>query len=143
MQLDVCSVGCVTKIMRILVFGNALVKKDSIALKLVPQLKKKFKGIEFVEFDSAENLEEEGPELTILDVAEGIEKVTVVNDLEELEARKTYSMHDFDLAITLKILKKIKAIDSVKIIAVPADYSVKKAFEGASKIISSLLSKSG
>ena len=127
MQLDVCSVGCVTKIMRILVFGNALVKKDSIALKLVPQLKKKFKGIEFVEFDSAENLEEEGPELTILDVAEGIEKVTVVNDLEELEARKTYSMHDFDLALTLRILKKMKIIKSVRIIAIPASHKIKKA----------------
>jgi Ni,Fe-hydrogenase maturation factor len=56
---------------------------------------------------------------------------------------KSYSMHDFDLPITLKLLKKIGSLDSVLIIGVPSDYSKEKAIAEVSKIISSLLSKNG
>ncbi len=101
----------------------------------MPELKKAFPDINFKEFDSAENLEDEGPDLTILDVAEGITRVVIITDLEELEARKVYSMHDFDLALTLRILLKIKAIISVRIIAIPVDHPIKKAFSEASEQI--------
>ena len=51
---------------------------------------------------------------------------------------KTASMHDFDLPITLRILIKLKAIDSVKIIAIPAGYEEKKAIEEISAIIKAI-----
>lgn len=128
--------------MRVLVFGNFLVKEDSLALKLVASLAKKFPNIEFKEFDSAENLESEGRDLVILDVAKGIEAVTLLDGFNDLETTHAYSMHDFDLSVTLRILKKIKAIDSVKIIAVPIEYDEKKALEDVIKLLSTLLSKS-
>lgn len=121
--------------MKILVFGNPLVKKDSLAIELVPELKKLFPKIEFKELDAAENIEEEGRNLIVLDVAQGIDHVTLLEDLSILEAAPQYSMHDFDLALTLKILKKMKKIDSVKIIAMPMHYEKKKALKEIQKIV--------
>lgn len=128
--------------MKILVFGNPLVKADSLPLRILPKLREIFPSIEFKEFDTAENLEDEGRDLVILDAAQGIDKVVLIEDLESLSQSKKYSMHDFDLPITLLLLKKLKAIDSVRIIAVPMDYDEKKAVEEAAKLISSSLSKS-
>jgi len=125
--------------MKILVFGNILVAKDSLALKLVPKLAKEFSEIEFKECDGAESIESEGRNLLILDVAIGIAKVSLIDGLDVLEVTHPYSMHDFDLSLTLRILKKINAIDSVRIIAIPSEYSEKKALVEVRKIISTLL----
>lgn len=127
--------------MKILVFGNRLVKRDSLALRVANRLDAELrgKGIEFHEFDAAENLEDEGPDITLLDVAGGIKKVTVLTDvdLDKLEKPPSYSMHDFDLAITLKLLKKIGKIKSVRIIAIPIDHEEKKAVEEVRNVLSS------
>ncbi|VVC03371.1 Uncharacterised protein [Candidatus Bilamarchaeum dharawalense] len=125
--------------MKILVFGNPLVKEDSLAFHLLPKLVKKFPEIEFKEFDSAENLESEGRDLLILDVAKGIDKVSILNGFDDLEITHAYSMHDFDLSVTLRILKKIKAIDSVKIIAIPIDYDEKKALKEVMELLRTLI----
>lgn len=58
-----------------------------------------------------------------------------------LETGKIYSMHDFDLAVTLKLLKKLKLLDSVRIIAVPMGYDGEKAMEEVSAFISTLSSE--
>ena len=63
--------------MKILVFGNMLVEADSLPLRLMPKLEKLLPSVEFKEFDTAENLEDEGRDLIILDTAFGIEKVNV------------------------------------------------------------------
>jgi hypothetical protein len=125
--------------MKILVFGNALVEADSLPLRLMPELRKAFPSVEFREFDTAENLEAEGRDLIILDTAFGIERVTLIEDVDTLQVSKTCSMHDFDLPITLRILMKLKAIDSVKIIAIPAGYGEGKALREAGAIIKGLL----
>ena len=126
--------------MKILVFGNMLVEADSLPLRLMPKLKNFFPSIEFKEFDTAENLEDEGRDLIILDTAFGIENVTLIDDVDTLQLSKTASMHDFDLPITLRILIKLKAIDSVKIIAIPAGYDEKKALPEIKEIIGNLRS---
>lgn len=127
---------------KILVFGNALVKEDSLPLRLMPALRKRFPSVEFKEFDAAENLEDEGRDLVILDTAKGPDRVVLLEGVESIETGKIYSMHDFDLALTLKILKKLKLLDSVRIIAVPMGYPEKKALDETCAVISSLLSKS-
>jgi hypothetical protein len=126
--------------MKILVFGNALVEADSLPLRIMPKLKRMFPSVEFKEFDTAENLEDEGRDLLILDTAFGIESVTLIDDVDTLQMSKTCSMHDFDLPITLRILIKLKAIDSVKIIAIPAGYDEKKALSEIKEIIGNLRS---
>ncbi|MFN7990980.1 MAG: hypothetical protein U0R44_02360 [Candidatus Micrarchaeia archaeon] len=125
--------------LKVLVFGNPLVRKDSAALRVLPRLRKEFPSVEFKEFDAAENLEDEGRDLVILDAAEGLDEPALIEDLDALAKGKIYSMHDFDLALTLKLLKKVGAIDSVRIIAIPCAMPVSKAFRPLCRILSSLL----
>ncbi len=128
--------------LKILVFGNALVEEDSLPLRMMAALRRRFPSVEFREFDSAENLEGEGRDLVILDAAKGIDGVVLLDwpdSVEALETGKIYSMHDFDLAVTLKILKKMKLLDSVRIIAVPMGYPEKKALAEVAALIIGLL----
>lgn len=115
--------------MKVLVFGNPLLENDSLPLKLLPELKNKFPDIEFKEIDPTEDLEKQGKHLIILDTVEGINKVVILNSIEQLHANKIYSMHDFDLAYNLKLLKKIGKVDSVKIIGVPMEIDKQKALD--------------
>ena len=123
--------------MKILVFGNELVEKDNLALKLLPKLKEKFADIEFKEFDPGENLESEIDEgkLVILDVIEGIDKIIIVDDIDRLKVSKIYSMHDFDLGYNLKLLKKIGKLREVEIIGLPMEMDEDEAFEEISSIL--------
>ena len=122
----------------ILVFGNPLMEADSLALRILPQLRKLLPDIEFVELDGTESEEiaRYGPDVTILDVAKGIEKPVVIADLDQLDLPRVVSMHDFDLAWNLKLLKKIGKIRSVKIVAVPTAYPDKMAIEKIKELLS-------
>ncbi len=115
--------------LKVLVFGSELLKFDSLPLKLLPRLRKLLPKIFFKVFDPNEELDEEGRNLIILDTVANIRKVTVFTekDIDLLETGKRFSLHDFDLGFTLKLLKKLKKIDSVKIIGVPPNYAKEKA----------------
>jgi len=121
---------------KILVFGNVLVEKDNLALKLLPKLRKDFPQIEFKHIDPTENLEAEieNKKLFILDVVEGIKKVTLIKDIDKLQTNKLYSMHDFDLAYNLKLLKKVGKLKEVEIIGVPMGMDEGEAIEEVSEI---------
>jgi len=106
---------------KILIFGNTLLKNDSLPIKLLPKLQQQFPNIIFQEIDPTEGLESQGRDLVILDTVKGINKVMIINNFEQLQTNKLFSMHDFDLAYNLKILKKINKIDSIKIIGVPME----------------------
>jgi len=123
-----------------LVFGNPLVPQDSLALKLIPKLKKQFPGFNFRETDSTENLQDFGPELNIIDVAPEIKKIKLIeikneNDLKKLKIESITSMHDFDLGYNLKLLMQVKKIKTAKIILIPFDMVEDKAFEEIKKQI--------
>jgi len=105
--------------MKILTFGNPLLEQDSLPLKLLPTLKEQFPQHTFLHIDPTENLEQYGPHLTILDTVKNIDKLTILTSINQLHANKVYSMHDFDLALNLKLLKKLGKIKSVKIIGIP------------------------
>ena len=122
---------------KILVFGNPLVEEDSLPIKLLPQLQKAFPRIEFKEIDSAEQVEDEGLDLVIIDAVSGIKKVEAISDLDSIQLEKIYTMHDFDLGITLKLLKKMRKIDSALIFGVPLHYPKKKAYVELVKMIGS------
>ncbi len=122
--------------MKVLVFGNPLVPEDSLALKVAEKLAGKF---EFKILDAVEDIESEGRNLVILDVAEGIGKATLLESLDALQTNPVYSMHDFDISLTLKLLKKIGKLDSVKIVAIPKNYGLEKAAKEAEVILRSIL----
>ena len=46
--------------MKVFVFGNPLVEKDSLVLKMLPELRRRFPEIEFQEVDPTEGLEKHG-----------------------------------------------------------------------------------
>jgi Ni,Fe-hydrogenase maturation factor len=125
--------------MKILVFGNPLVEKDSIPLKLIGKLRKIFPDIEFKEFDPTENLEKEGKELYILDAVEGIEKVTLITDLNLIKTSKIYSMHDFDLSYMLKILQNMGKIKKISIFGIPMKIRQDEALDQLTKLVKSTL----
>ena len=124
---------------RILVFGNPLVEEDALPLKLLSRLQKAFPEIEFVEFDPAENLESEGPELLIIDTVHGIAGVSVFDNVDSFQKTKPFSLHDFDLGMTLRLMKKMGTLSKIKIFGVPACYNEKKAFEELKKLLKASL----
>lgn len=121
--------------MKVLIFGNPLLKQDSIPIKILPKLKQKFPKIEFKKIDPTEDLFPYYPHLTIIDTIKGIKKTIIINDIDKLKINKLYSMHDFDLALNLKLLKKLGKIESVKIIGVPININENKALNQISKIL--------
>ncbi len=120
----------------IFVLGNELLKEDSIALKLKKDLQKIFPGIQFKEFDANEELPKT---LIFLDSVLGTKKALVITDEKMISAQNTCSVHDFDLGLTLKLLKKIRKINEFKIIGIPAGMNKKKALNETKKIIQSLV----
>lgn len=125
---------------KVLVFGNPLVKQDSLPLKMLRELRKRFPDMEFKEFDAAEDLEKEGKELNIIDSVEGIDKAVLITDVDSIKTSKIFSMHDFDLGYTLKLLKKLKKLDKVNIFGVPMKIKQKDALEQLTELIKSNLS---
>ena len=122
---------------KIYVAGNPLVREDSIPIKLMGRLQKRFPDIEFHELEPTDNLPEEKT-LNIIDTVIGIDDIKVIRDIDKIVTGKIYSMHDFDLGFNLKLMKKAGKLRSVKIIGVPPHMSEEKAFEGISKIIEEL-----
>ena len=125
--------------MKVLIFGNPLVKEDSLPLKILPKLRKKFPSIEFKEFDTAESLEKEGEELIIIDTVKNIEDVKIFEDIEIFERKKIFSTHDYDLAYELKALKKLGYIKKVRIIGIPSKISEEECLRKVSEKLKSIL----
>ena len=122
--------------MKILCFGNECVKGDDIALKLVDSWE--IKGVEFVKCQSLQDLEYVNDDVAIIDTVLGIKEVEIIDNIDDLQLGKMYSLHDFDLGFHLKLMKELGKIKSVKIIGVPMSMD----FEEIKKSMSSLLSKS-
>jgi hypothetical protein len=142
MEGKIVAVNAHGKKRRILVFGNLLVKEESLPLELLPDLRKEFPSVEFVEFDAAEDLEKEVRDggLVIIDSVKGLKKVALITDIDSIAENKIYTMHDFDLGMNLKLLKKMGMLESVKIFGVPTGYGKKKALKELTDLLRANLS---
>lgn len=131
--------------MKIYVFGNELVKGDSIALELIPELSRMFPIIQFIEQDPNEQFPPEGEKNpVILDGVQGIQmavKITI-DDLSPIE-KTPISPHDYDLLFHLHLLRKMKRIQSAIIIGIPRFAPCKEVLKDVELIIATLLSESG
>lgn len=123
--------------MRILIFGNPLLKDDSIPLRLLPILKKKFPNIEFVVTDPT-TLEFD-KELLAIDTAEGINDVVLIDDIKLLETGKILSLHDFDLGQFLKLARTVGMLKRFKIICVPKKITLTIAMNKIEKLIRAIV----
>ena len=124
---------------KIFVAGNPLLEIDSLPLRLMQALSKKFPQIAFEEFDPTENFPKE-KSLIILDTVVGLKKVEIIEDSKKFVLPKAISLHDFDLSINLKLMQKAGMINGFKIIGVPPHLPEKDAEKQVcEKIKSSLL----
>ncbi|MGC9968502.1 MAG: hypothetical protein ABSC29_02105 [Minisyncoccia bacterium] len=104
--------------MIVYVFGNPDLPADSLPLRILPELQKRFPQVQFEVKDP--NEEWDVPEeLTIIDTVEGINEVTVFDDLAKFAAVPRVTMHDFDALTNLRYLQKLGKFKKIKIIGVP------------------------
>lgn len=130
------------------VVGNALLENDSLPLRLLPKLRKALPELRFEELDPSEDFPEER-ELTIIDTvqeaeeagrhpAAGPPRVRTLTELDRIVSAKPTSLHDFDLGLTLKLLKKAGRLDAVRIVCVPMGMPEDEAFAGVKKELARL-----
>jgi Ni,Fe-hydrogenase maturation factor len=115
--------------MKVYVFGNKDMQADNLAFEVAEKLKNTIKDIEFVEIKPNEDLpfasEGGGESVIILDTVEGINNVTLFDDLDKFILPPRSSVHDFDLSFQLKYLKKIGKLNCpVIIIGLPMQSKV-------------------
>lgn len=116
--------------MKIIVFG--LENQDS----LLPRLRKRFPSVGFLKYGPSVELEEEGPDLLVLDSVKGAEEVGLIDDLDSLSPGRALAASE--MMMTLRIMVKIGSLKSVRMIAVPPGIGVDEAFEGISRAIQSI-----
>lgn len=121
----------------VFVFGNPIVKEDSVALKIADALEGRLENTGFFRISSLEEIKKMPKELLILDCAEGIQKIEIITDLKRIGIGKKISLHDFDLAAELLLWEKIGKLKGVEmhIIAVPQKMGLEKAIEMVKTIL--------
>lgn len=128
---------------RIYVLGNLLLEEDALPIHLLPRLHEAFPTIHFIEIDPTENFPEE-EHLIIIDTIINTPRVVVWKDVDAIQSSPSYSLHDFDLGMTLKLMQKMGKLKKITIFGVPPVQQGKKEEEiwsELTKTISNLLSK--
>jgi Ni,Fe-hydrogenase maturation factor len=119
---------------KILVFGNPYLKEDNLAVKVGKKLN--VKGFSLVQCSKPDDLlNHDLNSSLILDVARGIETVTLFDDVESLEFSVIFSLHDFDLSYFLKLLKETGKLERVNIIGIPQLYDEERALAEVVKLV--------
>ncbi|KKU20692.1 MAG: hypothetical protein UX33_C0041G0010 [Candidatus Azambacteria bacterium GW2011_GWC1_46_13] len=121
--------------MTIFIFGNPDLTFDSLPLRILPGLKKRFPQVKFEVRDP--NEEWDVPEeLILIDTVFGIERARIFDDLKNFENSPRVSLHDFDLT-HLRHLQKLGKFKKVKIIGVPPTISEKEVIKQIAAILRS------
>lgn len=103
---------------KVLVFGNPLIEKDNLAIKISEELS--IPGVEFIKCESFSSLLNfKGEELIILDVVENLKKTALIKDIDRINLNKSLTTHDFDLGFNLKLMKILGKIKRFKVIGIP------------------------
>ena len=122
--------------MKIYCFGNEFVKDDALAKTIVDDIS--MEDVSFVKCNSPEELLEVKGDIVILDVVKDISEVLLIKDIDQLKDRSIVSLHDFDLAYFLKMLKSLGRVSDITIIGIPMKGDEKAIRRDVIKQISSL-----
>ena len=124
----------------IYILGNPNFEQDSLPLRLLPKLQSSLPNFQFIHLDPTENLPEES-HLVLIDTVLGLKEVKTLseNDLNKIQSSPNYSLHDFDLSFSLKLMKKLNKIQKVTIIGVPSDYEENKALKEIKEIVNKII----
>jgi hypothetical protein len=120
------------------IFGNILLPFDSLPLKLQPELQAALPEIDFVISDPNENIKPVNKELVIIDTVLDIKEIKIIKNIDQIQDNQTYSMHDFDLGLNLKLLQKIGELEKITIFGVPPDMNKKIALKQLIKLIKAI-----
>jgi len=123
-------------------FGSRALPGDSLALDVCAKLRGT-KGFDFVECETLDELlalaaQKTERDFVVLDVVQGLGKVRVIEDLNELADASPSSMHDFDAGFFLKIARESGVVDRVRIIGLPPSMDAGKAAAEAKKLLEKL-----
>ncbi|MBM3281785.1 MAG: hypothetical protein FJY86_00370 [Candidatus Diapherotrites archaeon] len=113
---------------RLYVLGNPLEEVDALPIQLLPRLCEAFPSLHFVEIDPTENFPEE-EHLIIIDTIINIPRVMVWTDVNAIKSSPSYSLHDFDLGMTLKLMQKMGKLKRVTIFGIPPAHDERKKEE--------------
>ncbi len=126
--------------MTVFIFGNPDIEGDSLPLKILPELRKKCPGTDFLSKDPNEDFELP-EEAVIIDVVAGLKEIRVFDSLEDFEAPPRMTLHDFDLFGHLQLLKKLGKLPSkIKIIGIPPTMSEEAAASSIAIILKEIMS---
>lgn len=103
----------------LLAFGNEYIKTDSLAMEISKELE--INNVDVRRCYSVDSLYDyqDYEEIYILDVVKGLEKTTLITDIDKIKSHKLYSLHDFDLGFFLKLMKELGMLKEIKIIGIP------------------------
>ncbi len=123
---------------KIFVFGNEFIEDDEVAKNLAAKIN--HSDFEFVMAESPNEILSESGDIWIMDVVKGIDKVQILDRIEDLELARSSTCHDLDLGFFLKLMRESGKIDGVRIIGLPFGVSDLKMLE---QEVSELLLKVG
>ncbi len=122
----------------VFVFGNPDLDFDSLPLRILPMLRKKFPKIRFEIKDPNEEWDFKD-DCIIVDTVQGIKKVSVFSDLKSFSASPRVTMHDLDALTNLRLLDKLGKLKKIKIIGIPPMIAEKDALHSVLLILQSIL----
>ncbi len=102
---------------KIFVFGNEFVAGDEVAKNLAAKIN--HPDFEFVKAESPNEILSESGVIWIMDVVQGIDKVQILDRIEDLELARSSTCHDLDLGFFLKLMRESGKIDEMRIIGIP------------------------
>ena len=111
---------------KIIVFGNPALPYDNLALKVGEMLRKEGFSVQHLD-DPLELLKIDFARCVILDVAYGIDAARLLTDVDRLVLGRLSSLHDFDMAYFLKMMKQLGKLGAVRIIAIPQGLGAQEA----------------
>ncbi|MBR9693159.1 hypothetical protein GOV07_04505 [Candidatus Woesearchaeota archaeon] len=122
--------------MKLLVLGNSALSFDNLALKVGGALKPEHEVIHLE--NPLDLLEHDLEQAVIIDAAMGVKEPRLIEDLDRIKLGNLCSLHDFDMAFFMKLLKRIGQLDQVRIIALPMHATVEEVLPKVQDILHNL-----
>lgn len=105
--------------MEVWIFGNPDVEEDSLPVRLLPHLQKKFPKVKFTLQDPLDEWTMPKDRLVIVDTVKGVKNVTRFEGLEQFSLSPHITLHDYDALSELQLRKKVHGLPALTIIGVP------------------------
>lgn len=108
----------------ICLLGNALEPTDALPVALFSALERNFPNDLVMPYDPTEEFPDGTfGQIILIDTVVGLAAITRFTSVEEFALSPRVTVHDYDLPLTLGLLKKLGKLPQVIIIGIPAGYT--------------------